>query len=79
MLQQILSPTMKLGQEVINLQIRVEYHNRLIEMIGDMLDANHNPVEGQQYLVSYAYYDGSNGVTTIRLVKQGGTWSEYEG
>ena len=49
----------------------------LIEMLGGMLDANHNPVEGQQYLVSFAYYDGSNGVGTRRIIKSGGTWSEY--
>ena len=42
-----------------------------------MLDANHNPVEDQQYLVSFAYYDGSNGIGTRRVIKQGGTWSEY--
>jgi len=51
----------------------------LIEMLGDMLDANHNPVEDQQYLVSFSYYDGSNGIGTRRLIKQGGTWSEYAG
>lgn len=50
--------------------------DKLVEMIGVMLDANHNPVEGQQYLVSYAYYDGSNGVATIRVVKESGTWKE---
>lgn len=52
-------------------------HDMLVSMIGDMLDANHNPVENQQYLVSYAYYDGSNGVGTIRVIKEGGTWKEY--
>lgn len=51
--------------------------DKLVEMIGGMLDANHNPVEGQQYLVTYAYYDGSNGVKTIRMIKEGGVWSEY--
>jgi hypothetical protein len=50
---------------------------KLVEMLGGMLDANHNPVEDQQYLVSYAYYDGSNGVGNMRMIKQGGTWSEY--
>ncbi|WP_346862468.1 hypothetical protein [uncultured Draconibacterium sp.] len=52
--------------------------DKLVEMIGGMLDANHSPVEGQQYLVSYAYYDGSNGVATIRIIKENGTWSEVE-
>lgn len=49
----------------------------LVAMIGGMLDANHNAVENQQYLVTYAYYDGSSGATTIRIIKQGGSWSEY--
>lgn len=52
---------------------------KLVEMIGGMLDTNHSPVENQQYLVTYAYYDGSNGSTTIRIIKEGGTWKEYEG
>jgi len=51
---------------------------KLIEMIGEMLDTNHNAVEGQQYLVAYAYYDGSNGTKTIRIIKDGGTWKEYD-
>lgn len=51
---------------------------KLIEMIGEMLDTNHNAVEGQQYLVSYAYYDGSNGTKTIRIIKDGGIWKEYD-
>jgi hypothetical protein len=51
--------------------------NKLVEMIGGMLDANHNAVENQQYLVKYAYYDGSNGVATIRVIKQAGVWKEY--
>jgi hypothetical protein len=51
---------------------------KLIEMIGEMLDTNHNAVEGQQYLVTYAYYDGSNGTKTIRIIKDGGVWKEYE-
>jgi hypothetical protein len=46
-------------------------------MIGGMLDANHGAVENQQYLVTYAYYDGSNGVTTIRVIKEGSVWKEY--
>lgn len=50
---------------------------KLVEMIGGMLDANHNAVENQQYLVTYAYYDGSNGSATIRIIKTGGVWSEY--
>jgi len=50
---------------------------KLVEMIGGMLDANHNAVENQQYLVKYAYYDGSNGVTTIRVIKETGAWKEY--
>lgn len=51
---------------------------KLIEMIGEMLDTNHNAVEGQQYLVTYAYYDGSNGTKTIRIIKDGGIWKEYD-
>lgn len=51
--------------------------NLLISMLGDMLDANHDAVENQQYLVSYAYYDGSNGIGTKRLIKEGGTWKEF--
>jgi hypothetical protein len=51
---------------------------KLIEMIGEMLDSNHNAVEGQQYLVTYAYYDGSNGSKTIRIIKDGGVWKEYD-
>ena len=50
---------------------------KLIEMIGEMLDTNHNAVENQQYLVTYAYYDGSNGTETIRLIKEDGVWYEY--
>lgn len=50
---------------------------KLIEMIGGMLDANHSPVENQQYLVTYAYYDGSNGTDSIRMIKTGGVWAEY--
>lgn len=50
---------------------------KLVEMIGGMLDANHSPVENQQYLVTYAYYDGSNGSASIRVIKTGGAWSEY--
>jgi hypothetical protein len=52
---------------------------KLAEMIGEMLDANHGAVENQQYLVTYAYYDGSSGVAQIRIIKQGGVWSEYTG
>lgn len=52
---------------------------KLVEMIGGMLDANHNAVENQQYLVSYAYYNGSNGIDMIRIIKEGGTWKEFEG
>ncbi len=50
--------------------------DKLIEMITGMLDANHSPVDDQQYLVSYAYYDGGNGVGTVRLVRTAGVWSE---
>lgn len=50
---------------------------KLIEMIGEMLDANYNAVENQQYLVTYAYYDGSSGTETIRLIKENGVWHEY--
>ncbi|MFW5755888.1 MAG: hypothetical protein ACOCWD_00175 [Tangfeifania sp.] len=50
---------------------------KLVEMIGDMLDANYNAVENQQYLVNYAYYDGSSGNETIRLIKENGIWQEY--
>jgi len=52
---------------------------KLAEMIGEMLDANHGAIENQQYLVTYAYYDGSNGTAQIRIIKQGGVWSEYTG
>lgn len=51
---------------------------KLVEMIGAMLDANHGAVENQQYLVTYAYYDGSNGIATIRVIKENGTWKEVE-
>lgn len=50
---------------------------KLIEMIGAMLDANHGAVENQQYLVTYSYYDGSSGATTIRIIKEGGVWKEF--
>jgi hypothetical protein len=53
--------------------------DKRVEMLGQMLDTNHGPiVEDQQYLVSYAYYDGSNGVATDRIIKTGGTWKMYE-
>ncbi len=52
---------------------------KLVEMIGEMLDTNHDAVEGQQYLVTYAYYDGSSGSDTIRLIKEDGIWYEYSG
>ena len=52
---------------------------KLVEMIGQMLDTNHGAVENQQYLVTYAYYDGSSGAKTIRIIKEGGTWKEYAG
>lgn len=52
---------------------------KLAEMIGEMLDANHDAVENQQYLVTFAYYDGSSGVAQIRVIKEGGVWKEYEG
>lgn len=51
-------------------------NDKLIEMVSGMLDANYSIVEDQQYLVTYNYYDGSSGATTIRLIKTGGTWSE---
>ncbi len=51
----------------------------LVEMIGAMLDLNHNPVDDQQYLVTYKYYDGGNGITTIRIIRTAGVWSEYIG
>ncbi|MCF6358412.1 MAG: hypothetical protein L3J54_11455 [Draconibacterium sp.] len=51
-------------------------HGKLIEMITGMLDTNYSIVEDQQYLVTYNYYDGSSGATNIRLIKNGGTWSE---
>ncbi len=51
-------------------------HGKLIEMITGMLDTNYSITENQQYLVTYNYYDGSSGATTIRLIKEGGTWSE---
>ena len=49
----------------------------LVEMVGAMLDANHSPVDDQQYLVTYAYYDGSNGTADIRVLRTAGVWSEY--
>lgn len=52
-------------------------HDMLVSILGDMLDLNHGAVENQQYLVSYAYYDGSNGVGTLRIIKEGGTWKEF--
>ena len=51
-------------------------NDKLIEMVSGMLDANYSIVENQQYLVTYIYYDGSNGATAIRLIKESGTWSE---
>jgi len=50
---------------------------KLVEMIGEMLDTNHSAVENQQYLVTYDYYDGSNGSASIRIIKEGGVWKEY--
>ncbi len=50
---------------------------KLVEMIGEMLDTNYAAVEDQQYLVTYAYYDGGSGVATIRIIKTGGVWVEY--
>ena len=50
---------------------------RLVEMIGEMLDTNYDAMEDQQYLVTYAYYDGSNGTEQIRLIKEDGIWYEY--
>jgi hypothetical protein len=49
---------------------------KLVEMIGGMLDANYSAVENQQYLVTYAYYDGSSGSKTIRIIKTSGIWQE---
>lgn len=51
-------------------------NDKFIEMITGMLDANYSVIEGQQYLVTYLYYDGGSGVTAMRLVKESGTWSE---
>jgi len=51
---------------------------KLVEMIGAMLDANYNAVDDQQYLVTYAYYDGTNGTTSIRIMRTAGTWAEAE-
>ena len=51
-------------------------HDKFIEMVTGMLDTNYTIVEDQQYLVTYNYYDGSSGATTIRLIKSGGNWSE---
>lgn len=50
---------------------------KLVEMIGVMLDANHAAVDDQQYLVTYAYYNGSNGIDNIRVIRTAGVWSEY--
>ena len=52
-------------------------NDKLVEMIGEMLDENYGAVENQQYLITYAYYDGSNGTANIRIIKTGGVWSEY--
>lgn len=49
----------------------------LVEMLGTILDTNYEVIEDQQYLVSYAYYDGSNGIGTTRIIKNNGNWSEY--
>jgi hypothetical protein len=52
--------------------------DKLVEMIGQMMDANHAPIiEDQQYLVTYVYYDGASGVGSIRIIKTAGVWTEY--
>ena len=51
---------------------------QLVEMIGAMLDANHNAVDDQQYLVSFAYYDGTNGTSSIRIMRTAGVWAEVD-
>lgn len=51
--------------------------DKLVEMLGVILDTNYDVVEEQQYLVSYAYYNGENGIGTVRLLKTSGIWSEY--
>lgn len=52
-------------------------HAKLIEMIGGMLDANHDPIDDQQYLVTYAFYDGASGTATIRMIRTAGVWAEF--
>ena len=39
---------MKLGQEVINLQLKVEYHNRLIEMLTHEEEINSDSVDARK-------------------------------
>lgn len=60
------------GVEVANPQLEL-----MVEMIGDMLDLNHGAVENQQYLVTYAYYDGSSGTSSVRVIKVNGEWIDY--
>ena len=49
-----------------------------VDMLGNMLDTNHSPIiEGEQYLVSYVYYDGGSGVGQDRIVKKDGSWTMY--
>lgn len=58
-------------------QIPGDDEDKFIEMIGAMLDANHNAVDDQQYLVTYAYYDSGNGFATVRVIRTAGVWAEY--
>ncbi|MBI9067726.1 MAG: hypothetical protein JEZ09_10575 [Salinivirgaceae bacterium] len=52
---------------------------KLVEMVAGMLEANHEPIiDEQQYLVFYAYYDGSSGTGSIRLIRTAGVWSEFD-
>ncbi|GAA4820494.1 hypothetical protein [Algivirga pacifica] len=51
----------------------------VIKKIGEVLDDVFDPVEeGQEFLVTYNYYDGLTGSATIRVVKEGGIWMEVK-
>lgn len=49
---------------------------KLIEMIGYMLETNHSAINDQQYLVTYNYFDGENGVNSITVIKYSDRWEE---
>ncbi|PWJ43064.1 hypothetical protein [Sediminitomix flava] len=48
----------------------------LVEMIGYILDTNYDATDDQPYIVTYAYYNGSNGIDKIRVIRVGGVWQE---